>query len=257
MTRFFSRIFIYLIPFAAALAFNAHAETKSSAVNWLFVPPAVQQTIMQNVGAGNRMDKVYYLTDEDGKVTYQAIIKKADGSSADLLVEQSGRLLGNDGGKSQSDNTVARPKILIPFEEGSAAYSKGDYQRAAKILTPWAEQGNVSAQTMLGSLFMEGKGVEEDFEQARRWYRMAAEQGSVNAQYNMAIMCYNGDGGEQDDVEAYMWFAVAAKNGNKAAARQLKPLSRKMPVDAFKEAQRRAAEWKPGTPSETETDAAE
>lgn len=257
MTRFLSRAFIYIIPFAAALAFNAHAETKSSVVNWMFVPPAVQQTIMQNVGAGNMMDKVYYLTDEDGKVTYQAIIKKADGASSELLVEQSGRLVGKDNGKGQSDNATARPKIEIPFEEGNAAYSKGDYQRAAKILTPWAEQGNVSAQTMLGTLFMDGKGVEEDFEQARKWFRMAAEQGNVNAQYNMAIMCYNGDGGEQDDVEAYMWFAVAAKNGSKAAARQLKPLSRKMPVDAYKEAQRKAAEWKPGAPSETEKDSAE
>lgn len=257
MTRFFSRASLYLIPFAAALAFNAHAETKSSAVNWMFVPPVVQQTIMQNVGAGNRMEKVYYLTDEDGKISYQAIIKKADGSTTDLLVEQNGRLVGKDKGKDQPDNTAARSKIEIPFEEGNAAYSKGDYQRAAKILTPWAQQGNVSAQIMLGTLFMDGKGVEQDFDEARKWFSMAAQQGNVNAQYNMGIMCYNGDGGEQDDVEAYKWFAIAAKNGSRPASRQLKPLSRKMPVDAYKEAQRRAAEWKPGVASEAEADAAQ
>ncbi|MCC7038202.1 MAG: sel1 repeat family protein, partial [Alphaproteobacteria bacterium] len=177
--------------------------------------------------------------------------------SSDLLVEQSGRLVGKDNGKEQSGNASARAKIEIPFEEGNAAYGKGDYQRAAKILTPWAQQGNVSAQIMLGTLFMDGKGVEQDFDQARKWFSLAAQQGNVNAQYNMGIMCYNGDGGEQDDVEAYMWFAVAAKNGSKSAARQLKPLSRKMPVDAFKEAQRKAAEWKPGVPAETEADAAE
>ncbi len=257
MMRFLSRAFIYLIPFGVALAFNAHAETKSSVVNWMFVPPAVQQTIMQNVGAGNIMDKVYYLTDEDGKISYQAIIKKADGASSELLVEQSGKLLGKDGEKEQANNVITRPKIEIPFEEGNSAYSQGDYKRALKILTPWAKQGNVSAQTILGTLFREGKGTEEDFDQARKWFKLAAQQGNVSAQYNMAIMCYNGDGGEQDDVEAYMWFALAAKNGNKAASRQLKPLSRKMPVDAFKEAQRRVADWKPGATPETEADATE
>ncbi len=256
MMRFFSRAFIYLIPFGVALAFNAHAETKSTLVNWMFVPPAVQQTIMQNVGAGNRMDKVYYVTDEDGKITYQAIIKKADGTSSELLVEQTGSLLGKNGEKERAGSVAARPKIEIPFEEGSSAYSQGDYKRALKILTPWARQGNVAAQAMLGTLYREGRGTEEDFDQARRWFRLAAQQNNVSAQYNMAIMSYNGDGGDPDDVEAYMWFTLAAKNGNKSAARHLKPLSRKMSVDALKEAQRRVADWKPGAAT-PEADATE
>lgn len=252
MVRFFSRAFFYLIPVAVGIAFTAHAESK--VVNWMFVPPAVQQTIMQNVGAGNRVDKVYYVTDEAGVITYQAMIKKADGSSSELLVAQNGNLAGSGGGTASSDNAPAKVKIETPFEEGNAAYSQGDYKRALKILAPWAAQGNVSAQTMLGTLYMEGKGTDQDYEEARKWFKMAAQQNNVSAQYNMAIMSYNGDGGEQNDVEAYTWFALAAKNGNKTAARHLKMLTRKMPVDAVKEAQKRVSEWKPGAPDETATE---
>ncbi len=252
MVRFFSRAFFYLIPVAVGFAFTAHAESK--VVNWMFVPPAVQQTIMQNVGAGNRVDKVYYVTDEAGVVSYQAMIKKADGSSSELLVAQNGNLSGADNGVTTSEGAAPKAKIETPFEEGNAAYSQGDYKRALKILTPWATQGNVSAQTILGTLYMEGKGTDQDYEEARKWFKLAAQQNNMSAQYNMAIMSYNGDGGEQNDVDAYTWFALAAKNGNKAAARNLKMLTRKMPIDAVKEAQKRVSEWKPGAPTETATE---
>lgn len=252
MVRFLSRAFFYMIPFGVALAFNAHAESK--VINWMFVPPAVQQTIMQNVGAGNRVDKVYYVTDDAGVVRYQAMIKKADGSSSELLVAQNGNLAGSETSGSDSGDGPAKVKIETPFEEGNAAYSQGDYKRALKILTPWALQGNVTAQSILGTLFMEGKGVDQDYEEARKWFKMAAQQNNMSSQYNMAIMSYNGDGGEQNDVEAYMWFSLAAKNGNKAAARNLKMLTRKMPIDAVKEAQKRVSEWKPGAPAETATE---
>lgn len=250
MTRFFSRAFFYLIPVAVGIAFTAHAESK--VVNWMFVPPAVQQTIMQNVGAGNRVDKVYYVTDAAGVVSYQAMIKRADNSTTELLVAQNGTLSGKDG--AVPAEVPAKVKMETPFEEGNAAYSQGDYGRALKILTPWAQQGNASAQTMLGTIYMEGKGTEPDYEEARKWFKKAAQQNNVSAQYNMAIMSYNGDGGEQNDVEAYTWFALAAKNGNKSAARHMKTLVRKMPVDAVKEAQKKVAEWKPGA---TEENAAE
>jgi TPR repeat protein len=248
MVRFFSRAFFYLIPVAVGTAFTAHAESKI--VNWMFVPPAVQQTIMQNVGAGNQVDKVYYVTDDAGKITYQAMIKKADGSMSEMLVAQNGALDGKENSAGMGEGP-AKQKIDTPFEEGNAAYSQGDYGRALKILTPWAQQGNVSAQTMLGTMYMEGKGTDQDYEEARKWFKKAAQQNNVSAQFNMAIMSYNGDGGEQNDVEAYTWFALAAKNGNKTAARHLKTLSRKMPADSVKEAQRKVAAWKPGVPEET------
>lgn len=251
MIRFFSRAFFYLIPVAVGIAFTAHADSK--VVNWMFVPPAVQQTIMQNVGAGNQVDKVYYVTDAAGVISYQAMIKRADGSSTELLVAQNGALSGKDNATA-SGEAPTKVKIETPFEEGNAAYSQGDYGRALKILTPWAQQGNVSAQTMLGTMYMEGKGTDQDYEEARKWLKKAAQQNNVSAQYNMAIMSYNGDGGEQNDVEAYTWFALAAKNGNKTAARHMKTLIRKMPVDAVKEAQKKVAEWKPGAPEETATE---
>ena len=253
MVRFFSRAFFYMIPVAVGFAFTAHAESK--VVNWMFVPPAVQQTIMQNVGAGNRVDKVYYVTDDAGVVSYQAMIKKADGSSSELLVALNGNLSGgNNGATTTYDGALAKAKIDTPFEEGNAAYSQGDYKRALKILTPWALQGNVAAQSILGTLYMEGKGTDQDYGEARKWFKMAAQQNNMSAQYNMAIMSYNGDGGDQDDVDAYTWFALAAKNGNKTATRNLKMLTRIMSTDAVKEAQKRVSEWKPGAPAERATE---
>ena len=71
------------------------------------------------------------------------------------------------------------------------------------------DQGNASAQGMLGALYYNGDGVPQDYREAIRWSRMAADEGDARAQYVLGLMYYNGGGVPQDYVLAYAWINVA------------------------------------------------
>ncbi len=60
---------------------------------------------------------------------------------------------------------------------GEEAIDRDDYATALKELRALAEQGDASAQTNLGSMYENGRGVPQDDKEAVRWYRLAAVQG--------------------------------------------------------------------------------
>ncbi len=62
------------------------------------------------------------------------------------------------------------------FDEGVAAYDRGDYATALKEYRPLAEQGHAAAQYNLGLMYANGKGVPQDFIQAHMWLNLAAAQ---------------------------------------------------------------------------------
>ncbi|MBR2254285.1 MAG: sel1 repeat family protein [Candidatus Methanomethylophilaceae archaeon] len=76
-----------------------------------------------------------------------------------------------------------------------------------------AEQGDVSAQYDLATIYRYGKGVDQDNEEAVKWYKMAAEQGDPYAMYNLGIMCSNGLGIKRNCSVAARYFEEANKHG--------------------------------------------
>ncbi len=108
---------------------------------------------------------------------------------------------------------VAAP-AWADFEAGAEAYVRGDYTIALKEWRPLAEQGNATAQSILGLLYENGQGVPRDYAEAMRWYRLAAEQGDAGAQTSLGVMYYRGTGVPQDDAEAIRWFRRAAEQGD-------------------------------------------
>lgn len=54
------------------------------------------------------------------------------------------------------------------------AYINGDHAKAWKMMKPLAEQGDVPAQSWLGTLFSEGAGVPRDYVRAYMWKNIAA-----------------------------------------------------------------------------------
>lgn len=105
------------------------------------------------------------------------------------------------------------------FEDSIAAYDRGDYANAVRLLRPLAEQGNAQAQNALGALFYNGKGVVQNFQEAVKWYRSAATQGYASAQLNLGAMYYEGKGVPENFIRAYMWLSIAAAKGDADAAR--------------------------------------
>ncbi|KQC15028.1 MAG: hypothetical protein APR63_04500 [Desulfuromonas sp. SDB] len=81
-------------------------------------------------------------------------------------------------------------------------------------LVELAQQGDIRAQAALYPLYFYGMGVEQDFEQARKWLEMSAEQGFNRSMLNMARSYFYGQGVEVDYVESLKWYQKLAEQGD-------------------------------------------
>ena len=129
------------------------------------------------------------------------------------------------------------------FDEGWAAYERGDYATALREWRPLANQGHANAQYNLGTMYDKGQGVPQDYAAAVKWYRKAANQGNDAAQSNLGYMYAKGQGVVQDYVRAHMWFNIAASRGNKSVVENRDIVAKKMPPAQIAEAQRMARDW--------------
>ena len=84
-----------------------------------------------------------------------------------------------------------------------------------------AEQGDAGAQYALGTLYKNGEGVDQNYQEALKGYKKSADQGYVDAQVILGAMHYVGQGVAQDKVMAFEWWSKAAVQGNEAAQKSL------------------------------------
>ena len=68
-----------------------------------------------------------------------------------------------------------------PWEDGMAAYNRGDYVPAMQVFRRLAEQGNAKAQNVLGVMFRKGQGVPKSPARAHMWFSFAAKRGEAGA----------------------------------------------------------------------------
>lgn len=104
--------------------------------------------------------------------------------------------------------------------EANRVYDAGDYEKAAKLYSALAKEGNAEAQYNLGVMHRAGRGVNRDFKEAGKWYRLAAEQGHPLAQFNLGWMYADGKGVPQDYVRSHMWFNLAIANAGSEAKQE-------------------------------------
>ena len=79
------------------------------------------------------------------------------------------------------------------YDDGTAAYARGDYARALQEWLPLAGRGDVAAELRVGQMLRDRQGVRwRDFEGAAAWFRRAAAQGSAEAQYALGRLHYEG-----------------------------------------------------------------
>jgi hypothetical protein len=119
------------------------------------------------------------------------------------------------------------------LEDAKAAIENQDFEKAYELLFPLAEGSNAEAQTLLGTLYINGQGIEKDitkglslimkagaqgFEPARigalNLCIKLGKQGNATAIYNVGYMCLNGWGGELDSNDCMQWLETAAKLGH-------------------------------------------
>jgi TPR repeat protein len=94
--------------------------------------------------------------------------------------------------------------VAGPWEDGMAAYNRGDYLPAIRLFRPLAEQGNVKAQNVLGVMHRKGQGV------------------------------------ARNSVRAFVWFSRAAAHGDKRARAELRDVSQAMTPEELSQARETA-----------------
>jgi TPR repeat protein len=72
-----------------------------------------------------------------------------------------------------------------PWEDGMAAYNRGDYVPAVRVFRTLAEHGNAKAQNVLGVMFRKGEGVAKSPARARMWFSLAAKRGEAGARVEL------------------------------------------------------------------------
>jgi len=122
-----------------------------------------------------------------------------------------------DAGIAVQPENVEAPTTLDKQEAGVAAYQRGDFAAAFQLFQPLAEHGDASAQSNLGVMYEQGRGVAQNYREAMRWFRLAAVQGNASAQSNLGVMYYKGQGIAQDYAEAMKWYRLAAEQRNPEA----------------------------------------
>ncbi len=113
---------------------------------------------------------------------------------------------------------------ILQLQQGIAAIEKGDLHTAFNLVKPLAEQGNVLAQSLLGAMYHDGEVVQQDYQQAAKWFQKAAEQGNVDAQVRLGLMYGLGEDVKRNHKQAKIWFGKACKNGDQKACDILKEL---------------------------------
>ena len=102
-------------------------------------------------------------------------------------------------------------KLGYMFEDGKGVPQ--DFAEAKIWYRRAADQGHADAQYSLGYMYENRKGVPQDYTEAAKWYRKAADQGHADAQYSLGVMYEKGQGVPQDYAEAEKWYRKAADQG--------------------------------------------
>lgn len=132
-------------------------------------------------------------------------------------------------------------------KKGMKNYRPDNAAAAVRDLKPLAEQGDAHAQFSLGSLYYQGLGVPQDYQEAVKWLTKAADQRHIYAEVTLAGILTDGVQGviPKDYPQALMWFMFAAAQGDVEAVEFRDSLAMKMTPVQIVEAQKRAREFKP------------
>ena len=143
-----------------------------------------------------------------------------------------------------------RPVHAGGMRQASAAYSRGDYIRAADALSYLAQSGNARAQGLLGFMYENGFGVPQAYDAAADLYQRAAIQGDPFAQSRLGLIYDKGHGVPQNAILSYKWLDLAAAHATKRERdyylRLRNAVASKMSSIQIVEGQRLALIWAPG-----------
>lgn len=108
------------------------------------------------------------------------------------------------------------------YRRGLDLYEKKQYDKALPFISEAAEAGHTDGMSVLGTMYLFGRGVQEDGVKAEAWLKRAARSGQVDAQSILGIMYATGQGVARNIPEAKEWLMRAAKAGDQHAIDMLR-----------------------------------
>jgi uncharacterized protein len=144
---------------------------------------------------------------------------------------------------AEEGNVIAQNRLGLFYKAGKGVPQ--NYGQAKRWFEEAAKQGHAEAQINLGTLYLQGDAPPQSSQMALFWFGRAAEQGVVPAFANLAQMYQEAQGVPQDFVQAYKWLYLAATNGDASSAERRDILATKMTSAQITDAQKLAREWKP------------
>lgn len=124
-----------------------------------------------------------------------------------------------------ANNPDSQPQGVLPQRSESSALDMPPATVGPLSLRLAAANGDPSAQFEVGARLAEGKGTDQSFKDAAKWYQRSASQGFAQAQYRLGTLYERGLGLKADEARAKEWYLRAAEQGNMKAMHNLAVLS--------------------------------
>ena len=117
---------------------------------------------------------------------------------------------------------LARARSATKYDEALALYEVKEYSKAFPVMKEAAELGSLPAMSILGSMYLLGRGVPENGAEAERWLKQAVEGGYEGAISILGMAYATGSAGVQTDIPlARQLLTQAAEKGDEQSARML------------------------------------
>lgn len=107
----------------------------------------------------------------------------------------------------------ARALHCLTCARGRTGTNSAEPQNKSLAAEPSESANNPRAQTYLGTLFYEGRGITQDHDEAVKWFRRGARQGNHQACQNLGICYQTGTGVAKDLPKAVELFRQAVEAG--------------------------------------------
>lgn len=223
---------LILLAAVSAFTFNMMRQTKplkqSTAIESVVKPVAHVQTGKQVVKSDTAQTLLLPEPTGDGSVTSYAVVdglitsalpdKKSAASIASIVAENADvppAEIGSQSLREAASGGDMTAQFIVASHYLDGRNVQQDFTKAAYWYEQAASRGLGPAQYRLATLFERGKGVPQDVAAALQWYERAADAGNVKAMHNAAVIAAGTKAGTPNYDKAFRWFSKAAQRGLK------------------------------------------
>lgn len=210
MFRFSRLIAVVILVFAGAGSLRAEPAAPVMACDRLAAHPADSERIVEGVAWDLMNGREAVRACEDAVKLYPQELRFQYQLGRALL-----RAKRRDEGLPYLFD-VAEKGYLAAFANigGTYQFDLGNLAEALKWYRRGADLEDVSSQTHLAEMYLEGWGVERDLSEALKWFMPSAQRGYALSEYKVGLVYLRGDAKVRRDVTlAVEWFNKAAVRG--------------------------------------------